>query len=178
MARSFLDRWVNRLKTSAREEIQETARSALHYVVLYAIAAVAGLIALVFLTLAVFWWLSVELSPIPAALVVTIFYAIVAAVVVIWASWNGAVSGASSAPQPQKESAEPEEAAYGSTPDMTDMMGVNLDSVAGTLAGAGFRTESLVVSASSEVLKQLTPLQFVAFVFVGSFLFGRRLRRR
>ncbi len=177
MARSFVDRWVSRLRRSAREEIQETARSALHYVVLYAITAVAGLMALVFLTLAVFWWLILELSPIAAALVITVFYAVVAAVVLLWASWNGS-AGTVSGPQLQEEGAEPEDAGDSATPDMTDMMGVNLDSVARTLASAGFQTESLVVSASSEVLKQLTPLQFVALVFVASFLFGRRLRRR
>lgn len=177
MARSFVDRWVSRLRRSAREEIQETARSALHYVVLYAITAVAGLMALVFLTLAVFWSLTLELSPIAAALIITIFYAVVAAVVLLWASWNGSAATVSG-PHLQEEGAEPENAGDGGTPDVTDMMGVNLDSVARTLASAGFQTESLVVSASSEVLKQLTPLQFVALVFVGSFLFGRRLRRR
>ncbi len=174
MARSFLDSWVNRLKASAREEIQETARSALLYVILYAVAAVAALIALVFLTLAVFWLLAAELSAVASALIITAFYAVVAAAVLIWASWSGDVSEHN---EPRPEDLAAAQAAS-DTPDMTDMMGVNLDSVSRTLADAGFRIESLVVSASGEVLKHLTPLQFVALVLVGSFLFGRRLRRR
>ena len=85
MAKSFLDRWVGRLKASAREEIQETVRT----VVLYAVAAVAALIAVVFLTIAAFWALAAELTPISAALIVAGFYIVVAAGVLIWASWSG-----------------------------------------------------------------------------------------
>lgn len=170
MARSILDRWVNRLKASAREEIQETARSAL----LYAIAAVAMLMALVFLTLAAFWWLAAELSAVAAALIVTAVYAVVAASVLIWASWT-------SEPAVAREAApvDATRAVAESEPqDMPDRMGIDLDSVARTLADAGFRAESLAVTASSGLLRQLTPLQFIGLVFVGSFLFGRRLRRR
>ena len=166
MARSIVDRWVNRLKASAREEIQETARSAL----LYLIAAVAVLMALVFMTLAAFWWLAAELSPIMAALIITAFYAVIAAAMLIWASWTG-----EAAPLPE---VAPQTSVIHEAPrDMPDLMGVNLDSVAKTLADAGFRTESLVISASGDLLRQLTPLQFLGLVFVGSFLFGRRLRR-
>lgn len=174
MARSFLSSWVNRLKASAREEIQETARGAALYIVLYGIAAVAALMALVFLTLAVFWWLAEETSAPSAALVITAFYAVVAAVVIIWASWSGETASADG-PVPEREMPSPRVRA---TVDMPNRMGVDLDSVARTLSDAGFRTESLIVSSSSEVLRQLTPLQFVGLVFVASFLFGRRLRRR
>lgn len=174
MARSFLDSWVNRLKASAREEIQETARSAVLYIVLYGVAAVAALIALVFLTLAVFWWLSERISSPSAALVITVFYVIVAAVVLIWASWSGGTA-TTSGPPPEREVPSPR---MRESVDMPNRMGVDLDSVARTLSDAGFRTESLIVSSSSEVLRQLTPLQFVGLVFVASFLFGRRLRRR
>lgn len=174
MASSFLDSWVNRLKKSAREEIQETARSAALYLVLYAVAAVAALIALVFLTLAVFWWLAEQLSAPPAALIITVFYTVVAAVVLIWASWSGETT-ANSRPLQEREAPSPPERR---ARDMPDRMGVDLDSVASSLAAAGFRTESLMVSTSSEVLRQLTPLQFVGLVLVASFLLGRRLRRR
>lgn len=173
MARSFLESWVNRLKASAREEIQETARSAALYLVLYGVAVVAALMALVFLTLAVFWWLGEQLSATSAALIITAFYAIVAAVVLIWASWSGETAEASP-PPPAEFASSPDE-------DMRDMpskMGVDLDTVARMLSGAGFRTEGLIVSTSSEVLRQLTPLQFVGLVFVASFLVGRKLRRR
>ncbi len=170
MARSIVDRWVSRLKASAREEIQETARSAL----LYSVAAVAMLLAIVFLTMAAFWWLAAAgLSAVAAALIIAAFYAVVAALVLISASSTGE-------PATVQQSA-PHRAviqeAYSAPRDMPDKMGVNLDSVAKTLADAGFRTESLVVTASSDLVRQLTPLQFVGLVFVGSFLFGRRLRR-
>lgn len=170
MAESIVDRWVNRLKASAREEIQGTVRSAL----LYSVGAAAALMAIVFLTLAVFWWLAAELSPIEAALIITAFYAVVAAVVLIWASRTGEPAEAIQTVPPDTTVHE----AYSPPRDMPERMGVNLESVAKTLADAGFRTESLVVTASSDVLRQLTPLQFVGLVFVGSFLFGRRLRRR
>lgn len=174
MARSFLDSWVNRLKASAREEIQETARSAALYIVLYGIAAVAALIALVFLTLAVFWWLAEQISAPSAALVITAFYAVVAAVILIWATWSGEAATTRAQP-PEREEPGPR---VQEAMDMPNRMGVDLDSVARMLSDAGFRTESLIVSTSSEVLRQLTPLQFVGLVFVASFLFGRRLRRR
>mgnify|MGYP005850381643 CR=1 FL=1 len=173
MARSFLDSWLNRLKTTAREEIQETARSAAYYLALYGVAAAAGLIAVVFLTLAVFWWMASELSAPAAALVIAAFYVVLAAVILIWASWSGETT-AVSGPPPEQEVPRPSESG---ARDMPSRMGVDLDSVASTLADAGFRTESLVVSTSSQVLRQLTPLQFVGLVFVASFLFGRRLRR-
>ncbi|MCL4764896.1 MAG: phage holin family protein [Hyphomicrobiaceae bacterium] len=171
MATSFLDRWVNRLKASAREEIQETARSAL----LYAVAAAAALAALLFLTLAAFWWLEAELSAVAAALVLTVFYSVAAAVVLIWASWS---SGAAPVAEPPPQQRADVRDMPSQQRNMVDRMGVNLDGVARTLAGAGFRTESLVVTASSELARQLSPLQLVGLVFVGSFLFGRRLRRR
>lgn len=174
MASSFLDSWVNRLKASAREEIQETARSAALYLALYGIAAVAALIAVVFLTLAVFWWMAGELSAPAAALVIAAFYVVVAAVVLIWASWNGEMTGVRGPPPERDVPSPPETGAR----DMPHRMGVDLDSVARTLADAGFRTEGLIVSTSGEVLRRLTPLQFVGLVFVASFLFGRRLRRR
>ncbi len=171
VARSFLDRWVNRLTASAREEIQETARSAL----LYLVAALAALVALLFLTLAAFWWLAAALSAVAAALLLTAFYAVAAAVLLIWASW-------SQEPATERKAAPEQEAAVRETDDglrnMPDRMGVDLDGFARTLADAGFRTESLVVAASSGIVRQLTPLQFLGLVFVGSFLVGRRLRRR
>lgn len=170
MARSIVDRWVSRLKASAREEIQETARTAS----LYAVAAIAGLMALVFLTLAAFWWLAAELNAVSAALIVTAFYTIVAAVVLAWASWSNQPTAAV---QQVPESPAASEL-YSSPPDMPNRMGVDIDSVARTLSTAGFRTEGLILSASSDLVRQLTPLQFVGLVFVGSFLFGRRLRRR
>ena len=170
MAKSFLDRWVGRLKASAREEIQETVRT----VVLYAVAAVAALIAVVFLTIAAFWALAAELTPISAALIVAGFYIVVAAGVLIWASW----SGESTAVAPPTPENKPVSEAYSSPADMPTKMGVDLDNVARTLSDAGFRTEALILSASSDILRQLTPLQFVGLVFVGSFLVGRRLGRR
>lgn len=176
MARSLLDSWVNRLKASAREEIQETARSAALYIVLYGAAAVAALMAVIFLTLAAFWWLTEELSAPAAALVITLFYAIVAAVVLIWASWSGETP-TESGPPLQTETAAPAKTEY-EMRDMPQRMGVDLDNIARMLSDSGFRTEGLIVSTSSELLRQLTPLQFVGLVFVASFLFGRRLRRR
>jgi hypothetical protein len=56
-------------------------------------------------------------------------------------------------------------------------MGVDLEDVAKTLSTAGYRAESLAVMAASQVARQLSPLQFLSLVFVGSFFFGRRLRR-
>lgn len=169
MARSFVDSWINRLKASAREEIQQTARGML----LYAVAAVLGLIGLVFLTLAVFWWLSSQLTATPAALVIAGFYAIIAIVVLMWASLS---SGTPVSEPPPEQAAVAETEAK--LQDISQTMGVDLETVARTLAGAGFRTESLVVSASSELARHLTPLQFVGLVFVASFFFGRRLGRR
>jgi hypothetical protein len=61
--------------------------------------------------------------------------------------------------------------------DVSRTMGVDIDDVAQTLAAAGYRAESLAVMAASDVAKQLSPLQFLCLVFVGSFFFGRRLRR-
>ncbi len=168
MAVSFVQRWLNRAKASAREEIQETARSALAYVV----AVFALLMAIVFLTLAAFWWLEDALSAVAAALIITAFYASVAAVVLIRASWSSHPQST----QAVSEQAPPEEA-EALTGDMPSNLGVDLGGVARMLADSGFRTESLIVSASSEVTRQLTPLQFVGLVFVASFLFGRRLRR-
>jgi hypothetical protein len=57
-------------------------------------------------------------------------------------------------------------------------MGVDLNDVADTLARSGYRTESLVVSATSDFMRQLTPAQFTALVFLASFFFGRRLMKR
>jgi hypothetical protein len=172
VARSFLDRWVNRLKASAREEIQETARS----VLLYAAGAAACLMSIVFLTLAAFWWLSREFDPIVAALIITAFYAVLAAVLLIWASW-GSRAGEAREPTPKPVPAA-ERQVTANAGDMPAKLGIDLDSVARTLGEAGYRLEGAVVAAGSELVKQLTPLQFVALVFVGSFLFGRRLRRR
>jgi len=166
----MLDRWVSRLKASAREEIQETARTAL----LYAVAAVAGLLAVVFLTLAALWWLAGELGLISAALIVTAFYAVVAAVLLIWASWSGETPAEL---QPASE-AKAVRDSYIGAPDMPGRIGVDLDGVARTLSDAGFRAEGLVLSASSDLVRQLTPLQFVGLVFLGSFFLGRRVRRR
>ena len=169
---SFLNRWVNSLKESAREEIQETARSAS----LYIIAGVAGLMMLIFLTLAGFWWLEIKYGPIAAALIAAGCYAAVAAIFAIWAWWHGraiAPAAEHSAAQEQQPAAAADVNAFA---DMPDKMGIDLDSVAGTLSDAGYRTEALIVTASKELLKQLTPLQFISLVFVGSFLFGRRLR--
>jgi len=173
VAKSFLENWVSRLKASAREEIQETARSAAHYIVLYGVAAVAALMALVFLTLAAFWWLGEQLSATSAALIITAFYGIVAAIVLIWAAGSGETTEASP-PRPAEVAALPEDEKR----DMPSKMGVDLDNVARMLSDAGFRTEGLLVATLSEVLRQLTPLQFVSLVFVASFLVGRRLRRR
>ena len=167
MAASYLDSWVNRLKASAREEIQETARGAL----LYAVAAVSALIAVVFLTLAAFWWLASELGMMPAALVVASFYAIVAVALLMWASLSSRPGTYEQIPE--HATAQSSEAA---SPDMSEVL--DLDSVARALAGAGFRTESLVVSATNELARYLTPLQFVGLVFVASFFLGRRIRRR
>ncbi len=61
--------------------------------------------------------------------------------------------------------------------DTAATMGVDLEEVAQTLATAGYRAESLAVTVASGVAQQLSPVQFVCLVFVGSFFFGRRLRR-
>lgn len=174
VAESFINNWVNRLKAGAREEIEETARSALSYLVLYGMTAVAALLALIFFTLAVFWWLAAQLSAITAALIITAFYAVTATVLFLWASWSdeprqitGAPTGVETATVEETEPQRPAGA-----------LDLNFDGVARTLADAGFRTESLIVSASSELARHLTPLQLMALVFVGSFLFGCRLRRR
>ena len=173
---SFLNRWVDSLKESAREEIQETARSAS----LYITAGVAGVMALVFLTLAGFWWLELHYGAITAALIVAGVYAAVAAIFLVWASWPA--HSASSTTQTAAAEEEAATTAAGAAEvnafaDLPDKMGIDLDSVAGTLSDAGYRTEALIVTASKELLKQLTPLQFISLVFVGSFLFGRRLRK-
>lgn len=178
MASFFLSRWLDRLKASAREEIQETARSAL----LYVIAVIASLMALVFLTVAAFWWLAAEFDTIVAALIVAAGYAAVAVIMLIWASWHGSASAnGRSSPVPADTERRAENPAAvseaSSFADLPGKMGVDLDSVAGTLSDAGYRTEALIVTASKELLKQLSPLQFVSLVFVASFLFGRRLRR-
>lgn len=174
MAKSFINSWVNRLKASAREEIEETARSALSYVVLYGMTAVAALLALIFFTLAVFWWLAAQLSAITAALIITAFYAVTATVLFLWASWSNEPHPMTGAPLAAEtttvEETVPERPA--------GTLDLNFDGVARALADAGFRTESLIVSASSELARHLTPLQLMALVFVGSFLFGCRLRRR
>ncbi len=174
MASFIFNRWMDRLKDSAREEIHETAR----FASLYAAAGIAALMALIFLTLAGFWWLAVEYSAIEAALIVAGAYAAVALLIFVWASWSG--SSSSDATTEAEDVTEAAATALDRTftdDDMPAKMGVDLDSVAGTLSDAGYRMESLVVTASSDLVKQLTPLQFVSLVFVGSFLFGRRLRK-
>ena len=172
VASFFLNRWVDSIKASAREEIQETARS----VLLYVVAVVMGLMALVFATLAGFWWLEIHYGAIVAALIVAGLFAVCALALLMWASW----SGTSSAAPADAESATEETASAtqaNAFADLPDKMGIDLDSVAGTLSDAGYRTEALIVTASKSLLKQLTPLQFISLVFVGSFFFGRRLRR-
>ena len=171
MASFFLNRWVDRLKASAREEIQETARS----VLLYAVAVITGLMALIFLTLAGFWWLELHYGAIISALIVAAGFAAVAVVFAIWASWGSSPAAAPAADTATAEASPATEA--NAFADLPDRMGIDLDSVAATLSDAGYRTEALVVTASKDLLKQLTPLQFISLVFVGSFLFGRRLRR-
>lgn len=166
----MLDRWLSRLKASAREEIQETARTAL----LYAVAGVAAIMAVILVTLAAMWWLASELGLISAALIVAGFYAVVAAVLLFWASWSNAPPAEIQAAQESLVVSEP----YIGLPDMPARIGVDLGGVARTLSNSGFRAEGLVLSASSDLVRQLTPLQFVGLVFVGSFLLGRRLRRR
>ncbi len=171
---SFLNRWVDSLKESAREEIQETARSAS----LYIIAGVAGAMAIVFLTLAGFWWLELHFGAVTAALIVAGTYAAIAVIFLIWASWHGHTAASTAeAAAAEEEATTAGTADVNAFADFPDKMGIDLDSVAGTLSGAGYRTEALIVTASKELLKQLTPLQFISLVFVGSFLFGRRLRK-
>jgi hypothetical protein len=169
----LFNRLVDRLKASAREEIQETARAAL----LYAIAAVAALMALVFLTIAGFWWLSQEMQPIYAALVVAGAYAVLAIGVLAWASSGGTSTGQEAGSEPASEATQAMDAAtMEEAPDMPGKLGIDVDTVADTLADSGFRAEALAVTAFSDIIRQLTPLQFVSLVFVGSFLIGRRLR--
>ncbi len=172
MASFILKRWMNRLKDSAREEIHETAR----FASLYAAGGIAALMALIFLTLAGFWWLAVEYNAIQAALIVAGAYGAVALMIFIWAYSSGNSYGDAEAEDVTEAAATALDRTFADA-DMPAKMGVDLDSVAGTLSDAGYRMESLVVTASSDLVKQLTPLQFVSLVFVGSFLFGRRLRK-
>jgi hypothetical protein len=44
------------------------------------------------------------------------------------------------------------------------------------LGDSGYRKESVALLAANELMKQMTPLQFVGLVFLASFFTGRRLR--
>lgn len=172
MAPSFLRRWVGSLTEEAKLEVE----AVLFKVTLYAVAGLAGLGVVILLALALYWFLEARLGSMAAALIEAGIFAVIGAAFAIWASQPRETIKAGTTEQ--VSSSEPAGNGSRHPPGaVSDTMGVDLDDVGRTLASAGYRLEGLVVMASSEFARQLSPLQFVSLVFVASFLFGRRLRR-
>lgn len=170
MPRSFIKRWIDSVTAEAKQEVEATLYTAL----LYALAGLAALGALILLSILLFWFLERQFGAMWAAAIEAAIFAIFAALLAVWAA----------TPRDTKQAEQPGEPAAEPSPDeaprlaqVSETMGVDLEEVGKTLAAAGYRMESLVVMASSDILRQLSPLQFVSLVFIGSFFFGRRLRR-
>jgi hypothetical protein len=154
----------------AKQEVEATLYTAL----LYALAALAGLGTVVFLTILLFWFLESHFGSMWAAAIEAAIFAIAAALLAVWAATPREATPAGKPTEAQPEPAPDETLRLA---EASENMGVDLEEVGKTLAAAGYRMESLIVMASTDILRQLSPLQFVSLVFVGSFLFGRRLRR-
>src|SRR5258706_3872833 len=126
----FLSGLIDRLTARAREGLSET----IHGLVLYALAGVAALVVVMFLTLAVLWVLENYFTPAAAALLIAAIYAVISAGLLAWAMSERAATAPTEA-GPALDAPEPPAG------DTVQRMSGDLNNAGQTLATAGYRVE-------------------------------------
>jgi hypothetical protein len=194
--KQLIARWLSEaiapLQDNVQQKLLELGARLIRKAALLVCLALAALAALIFLTLALFFWLYSLVGVIWAATTVGGLYLIFAGICALAlrgtnATPKPASTASASAPRqnlledetpPSPETAAAEAAHQARQAEWAGIVDELAVPVASILHEAGLRREEAALLAGAQILKQLKPLPLVGLVIVLGFLFGRMFQKK
>jgi type VI protein secretion system component VasK len=165
--------------SSITDRIREGVSNVAKRIGLWAVAGICLIVAFAFATAAGYRFLADVLSPAASAIIIAGVYVLIALIAIAAVSWSDSRTTAEKAADAERATRErlgEATAKVRSELRSTETMRSAVQAMAKRLGDSGYRKESVALLAANELMKQMTPLQFVGLVFLASFFTGRRLR--